>query len=335
MDRVRETQTRTEIRRQGWSLSEFLNLLELRGQTWCMVELRGSAGFNLPGDDGVTFYGLAKGQVRIAGIGGSTLELQQGQVQIILSGEAHAVRTAPDSPTVVLNFLRHEQTVDEPPTFTIGSGALAARLICARLKVNWPGGLKRAAMPAAMLIGGDVHGGGINASRIETLQTFSKGPGATALLTRLASMLLALALRNHPQCPLLFRMSAANDPIAHSLQLLDADLAADWSVEKMARKVGMSRSSFAARFTAEAGQTPMELLTERRMRAAVDMLQQSSLKIAEISARVGYHSEAAFSRRFARFFGVPPGQMRSNEPGAVRPKGWQNFIAHGEARSTH
>lgn len=335
MDRTWETAARLEGRHRGWSLSEFLNLLELRGQTWCVVELRGSAGFNLPGDDGVTFYGLVKGHIRIAGVGGATLELRQGQVQMILSGEAHAVRTAPDSPTQVLDYLRHEQTADEPPTFTIGRGELTARLLCGRLKVNWPGGLRRAAMPAAVLIGGDVHGGGINASRIETLQAFSRGPGATALLTRLASMLLALALRSHPQCPLLFRMSAANDPIAHALQMVDADLAADWSVEKMARKVGMSRSSFAARFTAETGQTPMELLTERRMRAAVDMLQQSNLKIAEISARVGYHSEAAFSRRFARFFGVPPGQMRSSDPGRVRSESWQSFFTHESANVTH
>ena len=302
---------RADNGRSGWTLSEFLNLLDLRGQTWCEVELRGSAGFNLPGDDGVTVYGVIKGAVRVAGVGGTTTELRQGQVQLILSGEAHAVRSAHDSPTAPLDFLRHDQTVDTPPLFVIGQGPLAARLLCARLKVNWPGGLRRAAMPASMLIGGDLQGGGINLSRVETLQTFSKGPGATALLTRLASMLLALALRNHPQCPLLFRMSTADDPIAHALQLVDADLGADWSVERMARKVGMSRSSFAARFAAEVGQTPMDLLTERRMRAACDLLQNTTLKIAEISARVGYNSEAAFSRRFASVFGISPGQMRT------------------------
>ena len=181
-------------------------------------------------------------------------------------------------------------------------------------------------MPSAMLIGGDLQGGSINAARIETFQTFSTGPGSTALLTRLASMLLALALRNHPHCPLLFRMSAANDPIANALQFVDADLAANWSVERMARKVGMSRSSFAARFTTEAGQTPMELLTERRMQAAAKMLRQGSLKITEISARVGYQSEAAFSRRFTRFFGHSPGQMRGRKGDEQSAGGWQSFL---------
>lgn len=310
MDKAWENPGTAERGRSGWSLSEFLNLLDLRGQTWCVVELRGSAGFNLPGDDGVSFYGVMKGQVRIAGIAGGTIELKQGQVQIVLSGEAHAVRTEPDSPTGVLDFLRHEQSVDTPPTFSIGTGPLTARVLCARLKVTWPAGLRRTAMPSSVKIAEEVLGSEINVVRTETLQRFSVGPGSTALLTRLAALWLAITLRGHPQCPLLFRMSASNDPIAQALQLIDADLAADWSVERMARKVGMSRSSFAARFTAEAGQTPMELLTEKRMHAAAELLQQSRTKIAEISARVGYNSEAAFSRRFTRYFGMSPGAMR-------------------------
>ncbi|MFM5906644.1 MAG: helix-turn-helix domain-containing protein [Novosphingobium sp.] len=303
-------------RSDGWSLSDFLNLLDLRGQTWCIVELRGSAGFNLPGDDGVAFYGVIKGQVRIAGVAGGTISLTQGQVQVILSGEAHAIRSEPDSPTLLLEFLRHEQTVDTPPTFTIGSGPLAARVLCARLKVTWPAGLRRTAMPASVRIEEQVLGNELNVVRTETLQRFSVGAGSTALLTRLAALWLAITLRNHPQCPLLFRMSASADPIAHALQLIDADIASEWSVERMARKVGMGRSSFAARFTAEVGQTPMELLTEKRMHAAADLLQNSRIKIAEIALRVGYQSEAAFSRRFARFFGVSPGQMRHG-PGAA------------------
>jgi hypothetical protein len=48
------------------------------------------------------------------------------------------------------------------------------------------------------------------------------------------------------------------------------------------------------------------------MQYAAELLQQGELKIIEISARAGYRSEAAFSRRFARYFGVSPGSMRRN-----------------------
>ena len=122
--------------------------------------------------------------------------------------------------------------------------------------------------------------------------------------------MLAVALRNHPQCPTLFRLSESNDPIARALQLIGADPAANWSVAGLAKRVGMGRSNFAANFMASVGRTPMDLLTERRMQFAARLLQQGELKIADVSARVGYRSEAAFSRRFARHFAMPPGFMR-------------------------
>ena len=48
------------------------------------------------------------------------------------------------------------------------------------------------------------------------------------------------------------------------------------------------------------------------MQFAAELLQQGELKIAEISARAGYRSEAAFSRRFTRYFGMSPGSVRRN-----------------------
>lgn len=293
-----------------WSLSEFLNLLELRGQSWCIVELCGSAGFSIPPHDGVSFYGVIQGSARIAGVSGGPIELTPGEVRMILSGEAHAIRSRPDSPTRSLEFLREEQSVDSPPTFRLGQGPVAARILCGRLRVTWPAGLRRMSMPPVIDMAMNPTLPGAASMRVETLQVFATGPGAAALLTRFAAMMLALTLRNHPQCPLLFRLSASSDPIAHSLQLIASDPAADWSVAGLAQKVGMSRSNFAARFTAEVGRTPMEVITERRMAYAAELLEHGELKIVEVSARAGYRSEAAFSRRFTRYFGLSPSQVR-------------------------
>ena len=66
-------------------------MLELRGQTWCIVEIRTSGGFSLPPHDGVWFYGALKGSVRIADACEGLLELTPGEVRMILSG---AVRRA-------------------------------------------------------------------------------------------------------------------------------------------------------------------------------------------------------------------------------------------------
>lgn len=290
------------------TLSEFLNLLELRGQSWCFVKIRSSGGFSVPPNDGVVVYAAIKGSVRIAGIGPDVIELKPGHVLLILSGAAHAVRNEPDSPADVLEFLRKDQNVDIPPTVTIGNGPVSANLLCARLKVNWPAGLRSMAMPPFVKLG-DLATTSATI-RCETLQLAAAGEGATALLTRLASLMLVTALRSHPQCPLLFRLSATTDPIARALQLIGSDPAADWSVSGLAKRVGMGRSNFAACFMDRVGRTPMAVITERRMHCAAHLLQQGELKIAEVSARVGYRSEAAFSRRFTRYFGMAPGQMR-------------------------
>jgi AraC-like DNA-binding protein len=294
------------------TLTEFLNLLDLRGETWCFVDIRSPGGFSIPPNDAVMFYAVVQGSVRIAGVKGGTIELRPGHVAMILSGEPHALRVTADSPARRLDFLCDEQRVDVPPTITIGrNGPVTARVLSAKLRVNWPSGLRRMSMPPVVTLGTDPSNfSSLSAVRAETLQITATGTGAAALLTRLAALMLALSLRNHPQCLLLFRSPEWNDPIAQALHLIGSDPSADWSVARLAQAVGMGRSSFAARFTANVGRTPMEIVIERRMQFAARLLQQGEFKISEISGRAGYRSEAAFSRRFTRHVGVSPGSMR-------------------------
>ena len=62
-----------------------------------------------------------------------------------------------------------------------------------------------------------------------------------------------------------------------------------------------------------------DVLTEERMKHAAEFLAKTDLKIAEISERVGYRSEAAFHHRFTSFFGMSPGQLRRHRQ-QLRPK---------------
>ena len=290
------------------SLSEFLSGLELRGQSWCFVEIATTGGFTIQANQDVVFYAVLEGKARIATTAGEVMEINRGEVAMILSGEAHAVRTYPDSPADILEFFRTERAVDIPPVIQIGEGALAARILCGRLKPSWPSGLRPLSMPPVVRFG-DVASASV---RCDALQLLSAGNGAAAVLTKQAMLMLTLALRSHPQCSLLFSLSATCDPIAKSLELIGLEPGAKWSIASLARKVGMGRSSFAAIFASKVGRTPNDVLTERRMLYAAQLLEQPKLKIAEISARAGYRSGAAFSRRFNKYFGVTPGQMRKS-----------------------
>jgi AraC-like DNA-binding protein len=266
----------------------------------------------MPPNDAVMFYAVVQGSVQIAGVTGGTIELRPGNVAMILSGEPHALRTTADCPTRRLDFLCDEESIDIPPTISLGrSGPVVARVLSARLKVSWPSGLRRVSMPPVVMLGTDrTTYSSLTPVRTMTLEISAAGAGAAALLTRLAALMLTASLRNHPQCLLLFKSSTWNDPVAHALHLIGSDPSADWSVARLASEVGMGRSSFAARFAAQVGRTPMDVITERRMQHAAELVQQGELKIVEISARAGYRSEAAFSRRFTRYFGVSPGSMR-------------------------
>ncbi|MFT3968407.1 MAG: AraC family transcriptional regulator, partial [Sphingobium sp.] len=163
------------------------------------------------------------------------------------------------------------------------------------------------------------------------------GTGSTALLTRLVSLLLIATLRGTPRYLAMLQAPRA-DPIDQALRLISANPSAPWTVEGLARTVGMGRSNFAAHFSARTGRAPMEVITGKRMEQALQLLRQSGHKIAEIAEITGYGSEAAFSRRFTRHYGSPPSQMRGEarpeEAQADAKAGWPQLLPRGRLGET-
>jgi transcriptional regulator GlxA family with amidase domain len=83
-----------------------------------------------------------------------------------------------------------------------------------------------------------------------------------------------------------------------------------WTVDELARTVALSRSAFAARFRALAGEPPMRYVARCRLVRAGDLLRETDLGLKEIARVCGFGSEAALSRAFRRWFGLPPGEHR-------------------------
>ncbi len=83
------------------------------------------------------------------------------------------------------------------------------------------------------------------------------------------------------------------------------------NVSELARSVGMSRASFARKFTEETGVPPERYLTQLRLREAAKRLVSTDHGLARIAAELGYSSEFALSRAFKRVYGLPPGQYRA------------------------
>ena len=101
--------------------------------------------------------------------------------------------------------------------------------------------------------------------------------------------------------------------IERALLLLDADLSKYWTVERLARAVGLSRPVFAREFVRMLGLSPMRYLARRRMERAAELLLHTDQSLAEIAGLTGYCSEFAFGRAFKRHHQVAPGTYRRQQ----------------------
>jgi AraC-like DNA-binding protein len=143
-------------------------------------------------------------------------------------------------------------------------------------------------------------------------------PSSEALLTSLFRSLLVYVSRLATPVPLPRWGRPLRDArVEKALELLNADITKRWTVELLARAVGLSRPVFARQFLKVLGLTPMRYLTEKRMQIAAALLLGSDAALAEVAARVGYQSEFAFNRAFKRHYQVPPGVYRQRPPATL------------------
>ncbi len=96
-----------------------------------------------------------------------------------------------------------------------------------------------------------------------------------------------------------------NNEIGRVLAAVHLDPARHWSVEDLAEIMGASRSSFAQRFLDIVGETPARYVGRTRMQQAHQWLKQGQ-RVATVAHRLGYESEASFSRAYKRITGAPP-----------------------------
>lgn len=293
-----------------FTISDVLNAIDLRGRTWCYLDLTNSGGFAVKPSDAVILHIVLAGSVMMARSGGPASHVSEGDGLVVMSGEAHAVRASAGAEAHPLDFLAAEQSVDLPATFRLGRpGPYAARLLSARLQPSWPDGHYRTALPPVLFLSDREKPRNDMFLGPELLQRYGFGPGATVMLTRLATVLLSQALRDH----LLVRTSkdiVVIDPVAKARELVDLHPGADWTVEKLARSVGMGRSNFSAHFSRDVGMPPMEFVTDIRMQKAEELVRHSNMAIQDIAEAMGYNCQVSFNRRFSRQFGMSPGSMR-------------------------
>lgn len=137
-------------------------------------------------------------------------------------------------------------------------------------------------------------------------------PGGFLLVQHLAHMMLIEALRLHLagglQGGVGWLFALADRQMGAAITAMHDNPAYRWTLQTLAERAGMSRSTFALKFKETVGKSPMEYLTRWRMLVAGDRLQNSSDPVSTIALSLGYDSESAFSTAFKRVMGCSPRQ---------------------------
>ena len=147
-------------------------------------------------------------------------------------------------------------------------------------------------------------------------------PGGETVITRLADILVIQAIRSwitqDPAAQTGWLGALQDKQIGRAISLIHGDPGHAWTVAALAAEVAMSRSAFAARFTELVGEPAMHYVARWRMQVALTWLRDDDAPLGDLANRLGYQSEAAFSRAFRRFAGRGPAERGQGDERAAR-----------------
>ncbi len=301
------------------SLADLLQAVHVASTLFCRAEMRGAWGFSVEARDMIAFHLVVSGRccLEVPGVDGLRW-IEQGDLVLLPHGDSHVMRDAPGSNVETLERLVAARPPDDRFQFRQGTTGPATTLICGGIALQG-----RPANPLIELMPQVMHlqaGWPLRESWLGftmgmlAAETASARPGAQALGSRLAEILFIEALRTWftGQCiPGTDAAPAFRDArILTAVSLIHARPEADWNVGMLGRRVGMSRTAFATRFSLVLGESPLRYVARCRIARAIEYLRSGEAGLAEIAGLTGYASEAAFSRAFKRHVGLSPGVLR-------------------------
>jgi AraC-like DNA-binding protein len=300
-------------------LGEALHSLRMNGAFYCRSELSAPWGLTLPPMPGyIWFHAPTSGSCVLETGGDRPTLLRPGDFALVPHGEGHVLRSDADAPAPHILDLERELVSDRYELLRHGGGGSHSLLICGAVRFEHPAGRNLVQiLPPAIHLEGSGSAGlewmqrtlGLMADEARTLR-----PGGEAVITRLADILVVQAVRSWLERDPAARtgwLGALQDrQVGRAIALIHREPERPWTVASLARELAMSRSAFAARFTELVGEPVMHYVARWRMQVALGSLTHEDATVAELAARLGYRSAAAFARAFKRVMGVPPGAVR-------------------------
>jgi len=300
-------------------LGETLHMLRLDGSLYCRSELTAPWGIDMPSFDGyMIFHVVTSGHCWLEVEGEEPRLLQQGSLTLVPHGNGHCIRSSPSARAMPLFDIPVERVSDRYEVMRYGGDGDLTQLTCGVVSFDQLAGQQLVAqLPEVLQI--DSWDEEEDSWLQSTLRFISREaselrPGGETVITHLADILIIQAIRTWinqaPEADQGWLAALRDKHVGKALAAIHREPEKDWTVDSLAREVGMSRSGFSARFTNLVGESAKRYLTQWRMQLARVQLQQTSDSLSVLADRLGYQSEAAFCRAFKRVFGVPPGSFR-------------------------
>lgn len=241
--------------------------------------------------------------------------LSDGDLVILPHGTGHVMRDEPGSSVVSLGKLTSDYPLDKHARLRNGGTGTRTRLLCGGFGLSDTSDTRWVSrLPDVVVLDSAAVGSWseplVSLARIEADRL---APGAQAIFTKLADVLLSQALRTeliqHDQKP--WQAGGSDAGVEQAVLLLAQHPDRPWTLKLLAREAGMSRTLLAAGFRAAIGDSPMRHLAKIRLNLAAWYLVTSDKSVEAIARRTGYASSASLSKAFSREFGIPPGSYRA------------------------
>ncbi len=314
----------------GDVLSDVLRAVRLTGSVYFDFELtspwvaeappsREIAAIVMPGADRVIEYHLvARGACWAQRVGDEPIRLREGDLIVFPQGDAHTLSSAPGMrATPDLSMFARRTAL--PLVYEVGGGGPdRARIVCCFLGCDErPFNPLLTALPNVIHLSaaGDQATAGWLAMLLNMAarESGSARPGSENVLARLSELMFVEAIRRHletlPAAETGWLAGLRDPMVGQALAALHGQPREAWTIERLARLVGTSRSALAQRFTHMVGHPPMQYLALWRMQLASRLLADGG-QVAHVADAVGYESEAAFSRAFKKLVGQAPATWR-------------------------
>ena len=268
------------------------------------------------------FHFVARGGCWLRTRGTDWMRLDPGSAVLLPRGSFHVIASSPDVPAIDIDSLARKAVADG--IYVVDGQGLASAdgdpdvMFCGEMRFNLdPLHPLVAMMPDAMRADDLARRDPTVPALLEAMEreVSLDRIGACGILARLADVLAASIIRAWVECGCSDStgwIAAVRCPkLGKVVAAIHADPARNWTVPLLADLMGASRSSFAQAFTRTMGQSPAKYVAKMKMFQARHWIARDGMRVAVAADRLGYDSEASFSRAFKRVIGHPPSAARA------------------------